>query len=275
MKILVLGSEGWIGGKMVKALNAKGTIEKINSEKEAVELLEKESPGVLVNCAGKTGKPNIDWCETHKRETLEANSLMPLWLALACEKKSVKLVQIGSGCIYQGNNNGKGFSEEDEPNFFGSFYSRSKILMQELLEDFKNALQLRIRMPVDSEPNSRNLITKLSKYDKIINEKNSVTVIEDFLKASKELIERKESGIFNIVNKPATSHKEIIELYKEIVNSKFECKFISLEELHEITKAERSNCVLSTEKLENAGLKMRETRKALVDCLQKYKQSLK
>ncbi|HIH33152.1 MAG TPA: hypothetical protein HA227_02760 [Candidatus Diapherotrites archaeon] len=39
-----------------------------------------------------------------------------------------------------------------------------------------------------------------------------------------------------------------------------------------MTLAKRSNCILSTEKLENAGIKLRNTQEALADCLQRYKQ---
>ena len=272
MDIAVLGANGWLGGKVTKALNAKAITQKMLSEKVISEFLERENPEVLINCAGKTGRPNVDWCELNKLETFEANSLLPLNLARACEKAGARLVHFGSGCIFEGNNGGKGFSEEDKPNFFGSFYSRGKILGDELLSDFKNVLTLRLRMPVDSEPGPRNLITKLSGYKQIINEKNSITIIEDLLTALKALVEKNEKGIFNVVNSPATSHEEIISLYRKIVNPAFSCEFISLERLEKMTLAKRSNCILSTEKLENAGIKLRNTQEALADCLQRYKQ---
>jgi len=92
------------------------------------------------------------------------------------------------------------------------------------------------------------------------------------LTALKALVEKNEKGIFNVVNSPATSHEEIISLYRKIVNPAFSCEFISLERLEKMTLAKRSNCILSTEKLENAGIKLRNTQEALADCLQRYKQ---
>lgn len=274
MKTGVLGGNGWVGKRLCDSLGWKPIAAKVFSEKQALEVLEREDIEALVNCAGKTGRPNVDWCELHKRETLEANSLLPLNLALACEKLNVRLVQVGSGCIFQGDNSGKGFGEEDAPNFYGSFYSRSKILAEELLADFKNVLHLRIRMPVDSRPGQRNLITKLSGYSRIINERNSITVLDDFVKAADALVKCKAEGIFNIVNQPATSHEEIIDLYRQIVDPKFSCTFISTEELEKMTAARRSNCVLSSRKLEEKGVRLAETRQAIAQCLEEYRKCL-
>jgi len=68
-----------------------------------------------------------------------------------------------------------------------------------LLEPF-DVLQLRIRMPILSKRNPRNFIDKIAKYSHVINEGNSVTVVDDMLQAMKVLIEQKVTGIMNMVN---------------------------------------------------------------------------
>ena len=98
------------------------------------EILDK-NPEAIINCAGKTGKPNVDWCEDHKVETLYSNVVGPLVLVKVCQELGKYFVHVGTGCVYEGDNNGKGFTEEDKPNFFGSFYSKSKIWSQEALEE--------------------------------------------------------------------------------------------------------------------------------------------
>ena len=179
------------------------------------------------------------------------------------------MLHLGSGCIYEGDNNGKGFSEEDAPNFFGSFYSRTKIMAQDLLKEFE-ALQIRIRMPIDYLPSQRNLLDKISGYKKVISVNNSITVIEDFLKITDQLIEGQHSGIFNVVNKGQITHAEILGMYQEISGRKLDYELISTSELDTMTRARRSNCILSTSKLERLGIEVPDVRTSLRKCLEKY-----
>src|SRR3989344_2091165 len=88
--------------------------------------LDRVKPDIVINAAGKTGRPNVDWCEDHKEETLHANVTGAVVLLEECRKRGIYWVHMSSGCIYTGDNNGAGFSEEDAPNFDGSFYSRTK-----------------------------------------------------------------------------------------------------------------------------------------------------
>ncbi|XBH67027.1 hypothetical protein VPH35_095473 [Triticum aestivum] len=60
-------------------------------------------------------------------------------------------------------------SEEHKPNFTGSFYSKTKAMVEELLKEYKNLCTLRVRMPISSDLNNpRNFITKISHYDKVL-----------------------------------------------------------------------------------------------------------
>lgn len=160
----------------------------------------------VLNCAGKTGKPNVDWCEDHKLETMSSNVAGPLVLARECLEAGVHLTHLGSGCIYKGDNGGRGYSEEDAPNFYGSFYSRTKIWSEQVLREFP-VLQLRLRMPLDGKPSPRNLITKLASYSKVISVTNSITVIDDLVKAAKELMRKKRTGVYNVTNPGTIEHR--------------------------------------------------------------------
>lgn len=269
MKILIYG-DGWLGNKYARYLGAEISDLRINCVDDVKRELEKKHPSVVINCAGKTGRPNIDWCEDNKLETMIGNVAVPLILAQACNEKNVYFVHLSSGCIYDGDNQGRGFSETDVPNFKGSFYSRSKIICENGLKEFP-ALMIRLRMPVDDLPGERNFLTKITKYSKVINVPNSMTVIDDLLVASKKLIEKSAVGIYNVTNSGIISHKEIIDMYKEIVDSSHACEFISLTDLEKLVKAPRSNCVLNTAKLENEGIYLRPVRDAVQDCLIKYR----
>jgi dTDP-4-dehydrorhamnose reductase len=272
MKYLIIGN-GFIGNKFLEYLDdSEMSKKRINSLQDALEEIKEKNPEIVINCAGKTGRPNVDWCEDNKEETFDGNVLLPLNITKACKELDKKMVHVGTGCVYTGDNNGAGFSEEDSPNFGGSFYSQTKMLSESMLKDF-GILQLRIRMPIDSAPGPRNFITKITKYEKVIDIKNSMTVIDDLLEAGKILMEKNATGIYNIVNPGAMSHKEILDMYKEIVDPNFEYNIITLEELRPLIKADRSNCVLSTKKLENE-YAIPKLKDRLKEIMVKYKEEL-
>jgi dTDP-4-dehydrorhamnose reductase len=102
----------------------------------------------VINCAGKTGRPNIDWCEDHKPETLRSNTTGALVLLGECLQRCIYLVHLSSGCLYRGDSGGTGFGEEDPPNFLDSFYVRTKWWAEEALSEFP-VLIVRPRMIFD------------------------------------------------------------------------------------------------------------------------------
>lgn len=269
IKYLILG-KGFIGQKLAGYLDSSHVSDvRITSATDVMDEIAVHQPEWVINCAGKTGVPNVDWCESHKAETLFSNTTLPMLILEACHQTGVKLMHVGTGCVYTGDNGGKGFSESDEPNFKGSFYSRTKFWSERALADF-DVLQLRIRMPIDKEQGPRNLISKLLKYDQLIDVPNSVTVVDDFLKAAQALLERDASGIYNVVNPTPMTAKQVIDLYNEISSEKKDYSVISLDSLEENIKAPRSNCCLDTSKLESLGLGLPDARESVRRVMEIY-----
>ncbi|TSC58118.1 MAG: hypothetical protein Greene041619_807, partial [Candidatus Peregrinibacteria bacterium Greene0416_19] len=206
MKVLLLGSRGFMGQRLL-SIYPEALIPSVDiADRRAVaSLLDDSKPDVVINAAGKTGRPNVDWCEDHKRETLRSNVTGALVLLEECVQRDLYLVHLSSGCIYDGNNGGGGFSEDDPPNFFGSFYSRTKAWSDQAMRDFAahpggGVLTFRLRMPFDGSTDERNLIMKLRKYPRVLDVQNSITHIPDFLTVAHTLIERRRTGVYNIVN---------------------------------------------------------------------------
>ena len=275
MKILLFGSTGFIGSQLKTALEEKGhelacpRIE-IRNFDEVKKTISDVAPDYIINATGMTGKPNVDWCETHPVETLGVNVSGSINIVSAAHEKGIKVAQLSSGCVYDGDNNGKGYSEEDEPNFFGSIYSRSRILSEKALKEFPNVLQLRIRIPIMGTPNRKNLIDKMLMYPQMINMTNSCTVMEDFIPATLKLIEMGTIGVLNMTNIGAMNHVEIMTLYKEIVDSNFEINVMSDEDQATLNKR-RSNTVLSSEKREALGVHLPPLEESLRRILTEYK----
>ncbi|MBM3230096.1 sugar nucleotide-binding protein [Candidatus Pacearchaeota archaeon] len=249
--------------------------EKIRSLQDAQELCSSFQPTHIINCAGITGKPNVDWCESHASETYFGNVILPLFLASVTTKQGIHLTHVGSGCIYEGNNNGQGFSEEDAPNFSGSLYSRSKAVAERVLQDFP-VLQVRLRMPLDSVPHPRNLLTKLLNYaeqgNPIVSALNSISYLPDFTHATLALMDRGKTGIYNIVNPGAITHEELLNAYfSQFGLPPSPIRFISPGDLDKLTAARRSNCVLSDDKLaQEIGSRLPNLKENLVQIITEY-----
>ncbi len=273
MKILIIGGKGWIGSKCAQAWPDESIISdrKINSVADVVEILENHQPDVVLNAAGIVGQPNVDWCDSHPRETIFGNTVLPIMIAEACQRKNIYLLHIGSGCIYYGySSDPKGWKPEDPANPEVA-YTKSKYAADLALSTFDNIGIARIRMPIDRVPYRANLIDKLASYPKIIDVTNSVTVIEDMLNVFHRLLQLKATGIFHVTNPGAISHREIIALYEKYVDPAHSNEWISEDELIKsgLTKKKRSNNILQSPNLEKLGIQMRPVQEAMLDTMQK------
>ena len=277
-KIFIFGAAGFFGSHFVELFNKAGW-EVIKDRVDITDYsaikryLVDSKPDAVINAAGKTGRPNVDWCEIHKNETMSVNVQGAINIALATNELGIYFVHIGSGCIYEGDNNGTGFAETDEPNFYGSFYSRTKIYSEKALAEF-NPLQLRVRIPIEGKSCPKNVIDKLVNYERIISIPNSFTIVEDFMTASYELIKNKERGVFNMTNVGFMDHEYLMSNYTKIVDFNKKFSYMTLDELGEVTKAKRSNCVLSTDKREALGVQMPDIKKRIPEILEDYKKNI-
>jgi 3,5-epimerase/4-reductase len=240
--------------------------------REAVQNeLERIKPTHVLNAAGSTGRPNVDWCEDHKEETIRNNVIGTLNLADCCYERGIHITVFATGCIYAYDEThaigGPGYLETDKANFNGSFYSETKAhveevsregddqtIMQKLTQNqimkyYSNALILRLRMPVSDDLHGRNFVTKIAKYERVVDIPNSNTILHDLLPASILMAEHKDTGIYNFTNPGAISHNEVLSLFKEYVRPTFTWKNFTLEEQSKVIKAGRSNCKLDTTKL--------------------------
>ena len=271
-KILIIGN-GFLGKKCATAWpNAILSDKIINSVKDAEDLLGQYKPDSVLNAAGIVGKPNVDWCETHQLETIAGNTVLPIMIAEACQKKGVYLLHIGTGCVYYGySSDPKGWKEEDPANP-SAVYTRSKYAADLVLSTLPNIGIARIRMPIDWHPSPANLIDKLASYRRVIDVINSVTVVEDMVEVFKKLLDEQASGIFHVTNPGTIKHKEILEMYKEIVDPNHTNEWISEVELVTtgLAKKTRSNNILQSGNLEKLGIKMRPVHEAVYDTIKKY-----
>ena len=104
-------------------------------------------------------------------------------------------------------------------------------------------------MPISDDLSPRNFLTKIIKYEKVVNVPNSMTTLTDLLPVSLVMAERKLCGIYNFCNPGAISHNECLDLYKKYIDPDYTYTNFSLEEQAQILKAGRSNNTLDHTKL--------------------------
>jgi dTDP-4-dehydrorhamnose reductase len=260
MKIYILGGTGFLGSGAVNYFSKKGhTVFADRVDVTDMGLLRKvfseTKPDVVINFAGVRAYPNVDWCEDHKSETVQVNVSGAINSMVAAMEVEAYPIQISSGCVYSGTENTP-FSENDSPNFYGSFYSRMRIVLENSLKELP-VLYLRIRMPISFVSHPRNTINKIISYKKVISVPNSVTLIEDMYPAIEKLIDKKVTGVLNLTNEGYVTHGQILEAYKKYVKPEHNFELITPEELEKsVTKTGRSNCVLSMEKAKSLGIVM-------------------
>ena len=137
---------------------------------------------------------------------------------------------------------------------------------------YPNALILRLRMPVSDDLHSRNFVTKIAKYEKVVDIPNSNTLLHDLLPASIMMAEHNETGIYNFTNPGAISHNEVLTLFRDIVRPDFKWSNFTLQEQSKVIKAGRSNCKLDTGKLE---AKLKEYGYTVPEVHEAYRQCFK
>ncbi|KAF9685766.1 hypothetical protein SADUNF_Sadunf03G0088100 [Salix dunnii] len=260
LKFLIYGRSGWIGGLLGKLCQSQGIDFTYGSgrleNRPSIEAdIAAVHPSHVFNAAGVTGRPNVDWCESHKVETIRTNVVGTLTLADVCREKGLVLINYATGCIFEYDSShplgsGIGFKEEDTPNFIGSYYSKTKAMVEDLLKNYENVCTLRVRMPISCDlANPRNFITKITRYEKVVNIPNSMTILDELLPISIEMAKRNLTGIYNFTNPGVVSHNEILEMYRDYIDPKFTWKNFTLEEQAKVIVAPRSNNELDTVKL--------------------------
>jgi dTDP-4-dehydrorhamnose reductase len=264
--ILILG-KGFVGKNLSEYLNevnidhelySKSMVDYTDADKFNEFLKDnKDRYHCIVNTSGYTGSPNVDGCESNKKDCWHYNVNSAINVVKVANHNYLPVVHVGSGCIYTGYD--KDYTEEDEPNFGlysndSSFYSKCKHA-SEILLDNTWVYILRIRIPFTHKPVPKNYFTKLIKYDDLINEENSVTSITDFnnfMVRFMHLLHDLPGGIYNTVNPGRVKASDVVDILKkyDIYNERW--GFIETKNLNTIAK--RSNCVLSTEKIEKYNL---------------------
>lgn len=277
---VLLGGNGYVGTAFQQALAglnqpytvaSRDTVDYSDRDR-LIAFLRDSNASFLINAAGYTGRPNVDACELHKAECLSGNAVLPGIIREACEHLDLPWGHVSSGCIYTGQkSDGSGFSEEDPPNFSFrqnncSFYSGCKALGEEVLAGADNCFIWRLRIPFDAFDSPRNYITKMMRYDRLLNATNSLSQLGEFVRACIACwTQRVDFGIYNLTNPGAITTRQVVDLITRHGLSSRKFSFFESEEefMRIAASTPRSNCVLDSSKAVAAGLPLSPVEDAL------------
>lgn len=143
------------------------------------------------------------------------------------------------------------------------------------MKTYNNCLILRLRMPVSDDLHPRSFVTKLLKYDRVVNIPNSHTILHDLLPVAIILAENNQAGVYNFTNPGAISHNEVLSLFKKLIRPSLTFKNFTLAEQAKVIKAGRSNCKLDATKLVNKmrmfGVQLDEIHVAYEKCFERMR----
>ena len=72
-------------------------------------------------------------------------------------------------------------------------------------------------MPVSDDLHPRSFVTKIVKYDHVVDVENSNSVLHDLLPAAVLLADHQDTGVYNFTNPGAISHNEVSSSYNRSV----------------------------------------------------------
>lgn len=282
--ILLLGSSGYIAEAFIRELDSLGIAFRPISRREVdytnfrelLTLLRSARPDAVINCSAFIAGGTADECEQFKRHTIASNLVFPALLAQACSIVGTKLIHVSTGCLFNGNNRGKGYSETDLPQL--SFrttcgvYVGSKELAEQFVSQYPEHYICRIRLPFDQYDHRRNYLSKLMYYEKAVRATNSISHRGDFVKAVLDLYcMGAPYGTYNVMNPGAVDSEWICRQINRHLRLEKKFVFWDPEEfLHKVARTPKSNCVLSVGKLLRTGVRIRPVSDAIVHSLKNW-----
>lgn len=242
-KILITGSNGLLGQKLVYALVARGTFDVIATSKGENRLLRKEGytyvplditsrdevfavfekhlPDVVINTAAMT---NVDACETQKEACWALNVTAVQHMIDACNHLAeidpvinTHFIHLSTDFIFDGA--AGPYKEDDQPNPLG-YYALSKLESEKLLQ----ASHLRwailrtiiVYGIVDNMSRSnvvlwaKDALTKGQKINVVDDQFRSPTLAEDLAEGCILAAEKGAQGIFHVSGKDTMSILELV-----------------------------------------------------------------
>ncbi len=244
MKILITGSNGLLGQKLVlklsqdkeveliatargknrltKATNYTYTSLDITNRKQVLDVIGQHQPDVVINTAAMT---NVDACEDDKLGCDKLNVDAVQYIVDGCKANNCHLVHLSTDFIFDGT--AGPYKEEDEPNPV-SYYGESKLKAEKIVQESGVAAAILRTVLVYGivEDMSRSNIVLWAKgaLEKgeainVVNDQfRSPTLAEDLADGCILAAKQKATGVYNISGKDQLNVMQIVEAVADFWN---------------------------------------------------------
>ena len=234
MKILITGSNGLLGQKLVSLLEkdkevflfatarGKSVIPITRGEYESLDITNSNDvdkivgaikPDVIINTAAMT---NVDQCETEREACWNANVNSVKHLIHACLKNNVHLVHVSTDFIFDGSH---GPLDENEKPAPVNYYGESKLAAEELLLKSNiswSILRTVLVFGITNDMSRSNIVLwvknslEQGKTIQVVNDQwRTPTLAEDLAMGCYLAAKKKATGIYNISGKDFLSPYDI------------------------------------------------------------------
>ncbi|MGB0175668.1 MAG: SDR family oxidoreductase [Owenweeksia sp.] len=236
MKILVTGSNGLLGQKLVHKLKADPGSEliatarsenrlkdqdgyvyasmDITSSDEVMEVIKKYAPEVVINTAAMT---NVDACELEPEKCDQLNIEAVKYLIEACKAVGAHLVHLSTDFIFNGND---GPYDEDAVPDPLSHYGRSKLTAEKLVSESPiswSILRTVLVYGVAEEMSRSNIVLwakgaleKEQQINVVDDQFRTPTLAEDLADGCILAARKKAQGVYNISGKDQMSILDLV-----------------------------------------------------------------
>jgi len=236
MKILITGSNGLLGQKLIDLYKNKTEYEliatargdnryanlegytyeslDITNENEVAEIIKKHKPNVLINTAAMT---NVDACESNKEGCDQLNIDAVKYLVNACNENQVHLIHISTDFIFDGTHGP--LLETETPNPL-SYYGLSKLKGEEEVINYAKSwaiLRTVLVYGIVSDMSRSNIVLWAKgalESGKTINvvadQFRTPTLAEDLAMGCKLAADKNAQGIYNISGKDYISVFDLV-----------------------------------------------------------------
>jgi dTDP-4-dehydrorhamnose reductase len=312
--ILLLGASGYIGRTFASELRRRGhsfiPLTRRAFDYSRFEFLfdylRTMKPVFLINAAGYWGTASGTAVNGEREKMMAANTILPQMIARICLMTKTPWGHVSSGEIYSGAKvlqdgtlqtetdlsrpdlrrlfdkdpaRFHGYTELDEPNFSfrrspSNFYSVTKALAEEAIREIGQSYIWRPRWPFNERDEPCNLLCRLQQQATVYDHINSISHLEDFVKAALDLWEiRAPFGIYNMTNPGAVTTRQLMEGLQRVIKPLLRFKIGPPDEdpARAASATPQSNCILDVAKLLKTGVRIRPVGEAVRDSMDRLR----
>lgn len=248
-KILVTGSNGLLGQKIVDQLKVRKDVEliatsrgknrrivqdftyyplDITSAQEVEEILSNHKPDAVINTAAMT---NVDACEDDQENCWDINVNAVNYLLQSSKKHGCHLIHLSTDFVFDGEEGP--YEEKDKPNPL-AYYAESKLASEKLINEsnYRNTAIARTIIVFGNGDNlsrgnlilwAKGALEKQAPINVVDDQFRSPTLAEDLAKGCILIADQKATGLYHLSGPVTYSILDIVERIGEHYNLSTDC----------------------------------------------------